>query len=1043
MPSAEWDQIFELFHAAREKAGQERVALLDTACGEGTPLRKAVEELLRENEAARGFLSNPIFESIRGETPQSPVVPKQRFGRYVMGELIGRGGMGEVWSARDTDLDRPVALKFLSSKTIALLDAEQISREARAASALNHPNIVTIHELVQSHSTIAIVMELVEGETLRYFSGKPLPLSEIFAIALQIARALAAAHGGDIIHGDIKPENILLRRDRYVKVLDFGIARKHNTAGIATAGSPGLGTLRYMSPEQARGEPLTPASDVFSLGLVLYELATGTHAFPAASAIDTAQAILLSQVRPPSVLNSAIPARFDALIRGMLAKDPLARPSAEQVVHTLEDPGKAGGLWPLWRWVMEIAALVLDKASAWKRLFAAESSLPAVKGTRTRKPVALSSIYPHLPAGLNSLIVSIIANDAGARPSAEEVTQESRATAKSLEIRSTGAAAAPAQGRFPRRRIWLASLCSALVVVAILGWLLDRKTGSPRLADLRTQALTSRWGWEGSPTISPDGASVAFTWSDRFDRPEQIYVKQLNVTSLRQLTSSEKRDRIGSLVWSPDGQRLAFKRSAELYSRPGAIYSVSSQGGQEQRIFELRNGNLSSSIDWSPDGTKLVYSDAVANRNQLAIYIFDFKTGQKRRLTLPPQSIWGDWDPRFSPDGAAIAFKRVSGFGADDIYVTPLAGGTLRRVTSGVDGLWGHAWMADGKNLIVSCQRGSTIFGLWRFPLEERDGAPERIVQGAADAVTPSIGRKANLLAWVNQFSDLNIYRVSLKGDSRPEKFIASTLYETQAAYSSTSHVAFLSNRSGSREIWISDPYSSVQTRATTLNGSLVQNIQWSHVGQRLLYDAQTHSIPSVFLLTCNDDDLHCGGPRRLPSEGPAEVPSWSADDRFVYFASDRMGRSEIFKELVNGGPLTQMTHNGGYDSQASSDGKWLYFSKPQSLGIWRIGAGDGAAVSGFPEELVVGPPYRPARGCWKLAGNEIVFIDVPSNISASAAIRAFNLNTRQVRNILSLTPSFFQQNDTRLSVSPDLQWILYSQVDELRSNVMVAENVK
>ena len=159
MTSEEWNRLFELFHAAREKSGGERVMVLDAACGENTMLRKAVEELLREDEAAEGFLSEPLFGSLLGEPPKSRIVPGQQLGRYVTAALIGRGGMGEVWSAQDTDLDRWVALKFLTSETLAGLDPQQITREAKAASALNHHGIVTIHELLQSGSTTALVME--------------------------------------------------------------------------------------------------------------------------------------------------------------------------------------------------------------------------------------------------------------------------------------------------------------------------------------------------------------------------------------------------------------------------------------------------------------------------------------------------------------------------------------------------------------------------------------------------------------------------------------------------------------------------------------------------------------------------------------------------------------------------------------------------------------------------------------------------------------------------------------------------------------------
>jgi serine/threonine protein kinase len=335
MGPAEWDRIFDLFHAAREKSGGDRVILLDSACGEGTPIRKAVEELLKQDESADGFLSEPLFGFSAGALRQSPIGSGQRFGRYIIGPMLGRGGMGEVWSARDTDLDRPVALKFLSSEALTILDPYQIACEAKAASALNHPNIVTIHEVVHAESALAIVMELVEGAPLRQLTGKPLPTSELLRIGTQIAEALAAAHGSAIVHGDIKPENIVLRPDGYVKVLDFGLARKVTAEANTVAGNLGLGTLRYMSPEQVRDEALTPAIDIFSFGLVLYELATGRHAFPARSPVDAAQAILTKEPLPFSSVN--VPAPVASLIRSMLVKEATARPSAQTVARILKE----------------------------------------------------------------------------------------------------------------------------------------------------------------------------------------------------------------------------------------------------------------------------------------------------------------------------------------------------------------------------------------------------------------------------------------------------------------------------------------------------------------------------------------------------------------------------------------------------------------------------------------------------------------------------------------------------------------------------------
>ena len=943
MTPQQLDRLFEFFLACREMDTESRRVWLREVCQGDLSLERAVERLIREDQSAEGFLSGPT--GLLARAFAFSISAGQRFGRYTITGFVGRGGMGEVWKAHDEELDRAVALKFLHSG----FPVDQLTREARMASALNHPGIVTIYDVTVWEGTPVLVMELITGSPLSRLCDGHMPLDQLISLVGQVSGALTAAHAARIVHGDLKPDNIIWRADGLAKILDFGLARKIVTATNSTA-APLAGTPLYMSPEQARGEALTPASDIFSFGLVVYKIAVGKHAF------------------------------------------------------------------------------------------AGESPLQAVQRILTRDPVAPSFINPRLPAGLNSLILNMLAKDAAARPSAEQVTRQLRAIVETFERKSPALRGPHRPSPIQHRGVWWLTLFVAVLAAAILAWFSFRKSSSPEQADLKIQPLTSQWGWDDSPALSPDGKTVAFTRSDRFDHPGQIYLKLRDSEHLLQLTTSERKERIGPMAWSPDGKQIAFKRSAELYMHPGAIFSVSREGGTEHEILQLNNANLSSSIDWSPDGTQLAYSDASPNPEQLAIYLFNLQTGQKRRLTSPRKGLWGDWDPKFSPDGGEIAFKRVTGFAADDIYVTRVAGGPLRSVTSGVASIWGHAWTADGRSLIVSCQRGSTIFGLWRFPVTGTDRNPQRLVQGAADAITPATNRKTNVAVWVNQFKDLNIYRVSAKRTSTPEKFIASPLSETQGVYSSNSRIAFISDRYGSREIWISNPDRSVQTRVTNFKGSLVDDLQWSHDGRRLACEARTHWTPSVFTLNCSAQDIHCDVPRRLPSSGSAELPSWSADDRFLYFASDRSGRSEIYKQPIEGGRIIQVTQNGGSASRESPDGRWLYFSNGQIAGVWRMGVATSAGKSASAEELVIGAPYHPQ--CWTLAGDEIIFIDGSLN-TQPAAIRAYNIAKRRMRVILSLKPLFFEKNDTRVSVSPDLRWVLYSQVDELGSNIMLAENIK
>ncbi len=941
MAPTEWDEIFEIFHAAREKPAGERVPLLDTACGENTAFRKAVEELLRHDEAATGFLGQPLFASSVDEPKPSPVRAGQQFGRYATVELIGRGGIGEVWSAHDTDLDRPVALKFLCNEELVGLNAHQITHEAKTASGLNHPGIITIYEVVHSEYTFAIAMELVDGRSLRDVYSKPIATPVLVSISLQIAQALGAAHTGGIVHGDIKPENILLRRDRYIKLVDFGLARKVTAETIAL-GLPALGTLRYMSPEQARGEPLTPASDIFSLGLVLYELATGHHAFSGNSPLDTAHAIVTSE--PDRAFPAHVPAALQDLILSMLSKSPASRPSAGKVVDALE--------------------------------------------------------------GLRAI------------PESSPVSLPPKTTLS--------------------WRFW-AGLVGALVAIACATtWLVKGKREGPELADLTITPLTSQTGWEANPALSPDGNSVAFTWSPQLDVAKQVYIKRATDIEPVKLAGSEG-GMIGHLAWSPDGKRIAFKRQ---FDRRGALYSISSSGQDERKLVELANASPSSAFDWSADGEQLVFSDSPPDAPEhQAIYLYNLHTGQRRQLTSPPLEIWGDSYPKFSPDGRTIAFKRVTGVWVDDIYLIPSSGGRLRRLTYDGRGIWGLAWMPDGKSLLVSCQRNGTIFGIWRLPLRSHSN-PELVAQGGGvDAITPDTARHSQRVAWVNQVWDLNIYRVASSGTGRPVRLIASTLRDQDAVYAPDGRIAWISDRSGTREVWLSREDGSSQVQITHLNRPQIDHLRWSFDGRYLAFDSRLFGYSDIFVLECPPGHIACSGPKALKIF-PAECPGWSADSKSVYFSSDRTGKWEIWKQSLSGGGPVQITDSGGYYPNESPDGKWLYFSDRHiDSTILRMPGSQGTR-SAPKESLVLGRPYRVQQEGWAVSAEEIIFIDRPA-LGRPAAIRAFNLLTGKVRSILEIPEVFLDRADIRVSVSADGKSVLYAQLDRSGSNIILADKTR
>jgi predicted ATPase len=282
-----------------------------------------------------------------------PVAIGQTISHYLILERLGGGGMGVVYKASDIRLGRSVALKFLPHELAR--DPQRLDRfrrEARTASALNHPHICTIYDIDEHEGQPFLVMELIEGQTLRKFAAGRPSLAALVELVGQVAKALAAAHGAGIVHRDIKPENIMVRDDGYAKLVDFGLARRTSAHGPlcqaaaaeATTCGTVLGTVRYMSPEQARGETASSATDLFSMGIVLYELAAGEHPFVVESQIEILHAIVSESPLRPSLLNPEIPASLEALILQMLEKEPRLRPTAVEVDAALSElNGKGAG----------------------------------------------------------------------------------------------------------------------------------------------------------------------------------------------------------------------------------------------------------------------------------------------------------------------------------------------------------------------------------------------------------------------------------------------------------------------------------------------------------------------------------------------------------------------------------------------------------------------------------------------------------------------------------------------------------------------------
>src|SRR5438067_7707877 len=396
MTPARLQTVEEIFHAALDQEPKEIARFVNSACAGDEALRREVEALLGSHRRASTFIeTSPASIATRIiETGQSDLLVGQIFGHYKISKRIGSGGMGEVYLATDVTAGRKAALKLLPMRFTGNADRlKRFQQEARAVVALNHPNILTVYEIGQDHSTHYIASELIKGETLRQrLAREHLQVSEAVDVAIQVASALAAAHEAGIVHRDIKPENIMLRPDGYVKVFDFGVAKLAEQEAPATMpkdealllvetnlGSI-LGTVPYISPEQACGVPVDKRTDIWSLGVVLYEMVTGHQPFTGGTPREVMTSILEKEPPPLTTYNKQTPAELRQIISKALRKDRRERyQSVSEMLQALKNLRhklelKAAPLWLRWTrspialvFVLLVSAIALALPFYWHR----------------------------------------------------------------------------------------------------------------------------------------------------------------------------------------------------------------------------------------------------------------------------------------------------------------------------------------------------------------------------------------------------------------------------------------------------------------------------------------------------------------------------------------------------------------------------------------------------------------------------------------------------------------------------------------------------
>jgi serine/threonine protein kinase len=878
---------------------------------------------------------------------------------YSILEKLGEGGMGVVYKARDTHLDRLVAVKVLPAEKVADPERKQrFVKEAKAASSLNHPNIITIYDIGQAEGVDFISMECVNGKTLdQLIPRRGMRLNEALKCAVQIADALARAHSAGIVHRDLKPGNIMVNEHGLVKVLDFGLAKlteatptseddATRTMRPTTEEGKIVGTVAYMSPEQAEGKKVDARSDIFSFGSVLYEMLTGEKAFHGDTKASTLAAILKDNPRPASQIVDSLPREVERLISRCLRKE---------VDHRFQH--------------MDDVKIALQELK--------EESDSGVLGT----------------AGL-------------------------------------------AMPKSRSRLIWALSVVAALVLATVGVWLVRSKKEVPE-TQLVAVPLTSYPGNEGGPSFSPDGTQVAFAWNGEKQDNWDIYVKQIGVEPPYRLTSDPAMDY--SPAWSPDGRLIAFLR--DLPPGKTGIMLMPQRGGSERILAEV-NGSLRALpydqwLSWTPDSKWLVGPTSITGHGQ-SLSLYSTETGERQPVTNPPTEEVGDTAPAVSPDGRTLVFSRVS----PDFYNVTLWHlhlgegykpiGKEEQIQTGNMTNVGAAWLPDGNEFVFGSGTISS-FGLWRIAASN-PANPRRINLDVSNASWPAISRLGNRLALATEQYDLNIWRVDLKGAGQkpgvPFRFIASTQTEAYPAYSPDGRrIAFMSDRSGTQEIWICDSDGSKTLQLTSFGGAAIYGPSWSRDSQNIAFTvAQKEMKEDVYVVSVNG-----GLPRRMTTD-PAEDkwPYWSHDGKWIYFSSTRSGREEIWKMPSNGGEAVQMTRNSGDTPQESADGKFLYYMKgwPEAVSVWR------APVDGGQEVKVL--DSVDSEGQWALGTEGIDYFRTPDKLGHSD-ICFYEFATGQIRKILSTE----RPVNTHIAVSPDGRTILYPQSDESGSVLMLVENFR